>query len=75
MAANNYLERRKNLGAHLSPEGSAGRSVMLTCCASGRLPDYSASPELAPATPISGKEISALHRAYLALPCTNLAAS
>ena len=56
MAANNYLESTQEAGRAFVTRGFSGSVVMLNLLRFRTVADYSASPELAPATPISGKE-------------------
>jgi hypothetical protein len=56
MVANNYLEPTQEAGRAFVMRGISGSVVMLNLLRFRTVADYSASPELTPETPISGKE-------------------
>jgi uncharacterized protein (DUF1330 family) len=56
MVANNYLEPTQEAGRAFVMRGISGPVVMLNLLRFREVADYSASPELAPEVPMSGRE-------------------
>lgn len=72
MAARTYLEPTQESGRALFARSIPGSVVMLNLLRFRDIADYSATPELAPATPISGE---AAYRLYVAHALPHLKAS